>query len=179
MAVSRRYNNVTLYVNAFVCTLYMLFIFFEHFFPFIRLIFSVLALAAFTYSLLDFFHMYQFVFKCAHVFALWNIIQNKKNKKSLARRFFSQFFVVVLDFCFRVYYFFCLHAYTLNMIAVASVWLLASLDMCYLCRGAFFLLFFPFFIRSISFISLFPLWNKSQNDSKEQVAFGWRSKQIG
>lgn len=28
---------------------------------------------------------------------------------------------------------------------------------------------------SISFISLFPLWNKSHNDSKEQVAFRWHS----
>lgn len=77
------------------------------------------------------------------------------------------FFVVLFSFS---------HAYTLNMIATSASKFNSMLS---LVRGELVLLpFFHIYINIficdlflISFVSLFPLWNKSENDSKEQVAF--------
>lgn len=104
MAVSRRYNNVTLCGNAFVY-----FSFSWAFSPFSLPIFSMLGACCLYIFTAGFVCVSVYVYecKCAHVFALWNIIQLKRIKKSFARRLFSLFFF--LDFCFRVFFFTRIH----------------------------------------------------------------------
>lgn len=144
-------NNMTLCGEMVLYTLHLL----VHFFSLFLLL--SLSLAA-------------IIFTSGHFFRVWaSKHQIKRHVESLLLEYY--FFVFFLFRC--AWFLFSLsHAYTLNMIAAwASMCHLSRLTVCvYVLWPLVFL-----WAGSISFISLFPLWNKSHNDSKEQVAFRWHS----
>lgn len=141
MAVSRRYNNVTLCGNVlFYVSICFSFFSLQRLFPFIL----PHCLNACACCL----HIFTFGFVCVSVCvrALWNVIQIKRMRESLARRFLSLFFFILfLIFVFMSLFFTRIHIkYDCSSLSCCCCYflLLTLLDMCATCRGAF----FPFFL---------------------------------